>query len=46
MKQSAVSIIIWDLSGAPLSPYVLLELEKTAQRLVKQENLVYDIIKE
>lgn len=46
MKESAVNIVIWDLTGAPLSPYVILELERCAQRLVKQENLVYNIVKE
>lgn len=43
---SYVSITLYDMSGAPLSPYVLHQLESTAERLAKTENqLALTVIK-
>lgn len=44
MSQSnAVSITVYDLTGAPLNPKVVKELERAAEKLAKAENLVYNV---
>jgi hypothetical protein len=36
-SSSYISITLYDMSGAPLSPFVLHELEQAAERIVKYE---------
>lgn len=42
-KTNAVSVTIHDLSGAPLSPKVIQDFEKYAEKLAKKEGLVVNV---
>lgn len=45
-KTNAVSVTLYDLSGAPLNPQLVRELEQTAERLAKQDKgLVVNVSK-
>jgi hypothetical protein len=35
MKTNAVSITLYDLSGAPVSPLIIREFERAAEKVVK-----------
>lgn len=40
---NAVSVTVYDLTGAPVNPKVIKELERLAEKLAKQESLVYNV---
>lgn len=37
MKTNAVSVTLYDLSGAPLNPYLVRQLEEAAERIAQYE---------
>jgi hypothetical protein len=43
VKTNAVSVTVYDLTGSPINPKAIKELEKFVEKLVKQEGLVYSV---
>lgn len=35
MKQNAVSIVLYDLAGAPINPSIVSEFERAAEKIAK-----------
>src|SRR3954464_4872466 len=43
--ESAISITVYDMSGAPLNPYVVYQLEALADKIAQQEKLTVNVQK-